>query len=551
MTIGEREAIRTVPTASAGNRGSSIGSGVTAASVIAGLPRDRRRPANERRAPVNLRAIEAGTPPPVRRRYAGPRLSPLLMRAIFLGGQNLAILATGVALELIYESSPSASHIARHAPMALGTIAIFSLIRFLMGLDEFEHRANPSHWLLKSLLAMSLAELAAIGGYNLLVNWPLGIITDVGLGSWASTWFLSSALAMAGAGGLFRALTTRWRREGRFAKRIVVYGGGEHGARFIGETIQRGADDVAVRAYFDDRQGAGRRPIAGVPCLGNSERLIEYVRRQKIDEIVIALPWSADERIIGILSRLRHLPVPVRLSPEIIVLRTHGLHRPLRPAEAPIIRNRPISEWDLFLKDVFDRAVAAVLLLLALPVMLVAGLAIKLDSPGPMLFRQKRLGFNGRPFNVLKFRTMAQAQDVGAALRQASRMDLRVTRVGRFLRRSSIDELPQLINVLRGDMSLVGPRPHPMWQSAADLWPEQGDRPLDAILTEYASRHRVKPGITGWAQVCGFRGETETVDKMAKRVEHDLHYIDNWSLRLDMKILFLTVLTTVAGKNAY
>jgi polysaccharide biosynthesis protein PslA len=547
MTSGERDATRVVPTASPGNRG-SFPSG---APTTLGMLRERRKPANERRAPVNLRVIEAETPPPARRRYAGPRLSPLLMRAIFLGGQNLAILATGGALEAVYESGPSASHIARHIPMALGTIAIFSLVRFLMGLDEFEQRAAPSHWLLKSFLAMSLAELAAIGGYNLLVNWPLGIITDVGLGSWASAWFLSSALAMAVAGVIVRTLAGRWRKEGRFAKRIVVYGGGEYGARFIGEAVQRGADDVAVRAYFDDRQGGGRRPIAGVPCLGNSDRLIEYVRRQKVDEIVIALPWSADERIIGILSRLRHVPVPVRLSPEIIVLRTHGLDRPLRPVETPIIRNRPISEWDLFLKDVFDRATAAVLLLLALPVMLVVSLAVKLDSPGPVLFRQKRLGFNGRPFDVLKFRTMTPAREASATTKQASRMDRRVTRVGRFLRRSSIDELPQLINVLFGDMSLVGPRPHPMWQSAADLWPEEGDRPLDAILTEYASRHRVKPGITGWAQVCGYRGETETVDKMAKRVEYDLHYIDNWSLWLDMKILLLTVLTTVAGKNAY
>jgi Undecaprenyl-phosphate glucose phosphotransferase len=520
---------------------------------LAGLNplRDRRKPANERRMPVNLRAMEAETPAPARRRYAGPRLSPLLMRGLFLGGQNLTILATGAVLETIYESSPSATHIERHIPMALGTLAIFSLVRFLMGLDDLDQPAAHAHWLLKSILAMGLAELAAIGGYNLLVNWPLGIITDVGLGSWASTWFLVSVLGMAVAGGIIRALAGRWRKEGRFAKRIVVFGGGEHGVRFISEAVRRGSDHVAVRAYFDDRLGSGRRPIAGVPCLGNSNRLIEYVRRQKVDEIVIALPWSADERIVGILSRLRHLPIPVRLSPEIIVLRTHGLDGPLRPVETPIIRNRPISEWDLFLKDVFDRAVAAALLLLVLPVMVATAIAIKLDSPGPVLFRQKRLGFNGRPFSVFKFRTMTQARDPNAAVRQASRTDRRITRIGRFLRRSSIDELPQLINVLLGEMSLVGPRPHPIWQSAADLWPEQGNRPLDAILTEYASRHRVKPGITGWAQVCGYRGETETIDKMAKRVEHDLHYIDNWSLWLDVKILFLTVLATVAGKNAY
>jgi len=136
------------------------------------------------------------------------------------------------------------------------------------------------------------------------------------------------------------------------------------------------------------------------------------------------------------------------------------------------------------------------------------------------------------------------------ALQQARRRDRRVTRIGGFLRRSSLDELPQLVNVLRGDMSLVGPRPHPMWTRASELWPEKGDQPLESILDEYASRYRVKPGITGLAQVRGCRGETETVDKMARRVEHDLHYIENWSLWLDLKILTLTVVTVMAGENA-
>src|SRR5262249_40143458 len=157
---------------------------------------------------------ETETPAPARRRYAGPRLSPLLMRGLFLGGQNLVILTTGAVLEIIYESSPSATHIERHIPMALGTLAIFSLVRFLMGLDDLDQPAAHSHWLLKSILAMGLAELAAIGGYNLLVNWPLGIITDVGLGSWASTWFLASVLGMAVAGGIIRVLADRWRKEG-------------------------------------------------------------------------------------------------------------------------------------------------------------------------------------------------------------------------------------------------------------------------------------------------------------------------------------------------
>jgi len=180
----------------------------------------------------------------------------------------------------------------------------------------------------------------------------------------------------------------------------------------------------------------------------------------------------------------------------------------------------------------------------------VIALLIKWDSPGPVFFRQKRLGLDNRPFSILKFRTMTQGPS-GGELQQARRDDARVTRVGSFLRRSSLDELPQLINVLRGEMSLIGPRPHPMWTRADQLWPDQGDKPLEQVLSEYASRHRVKPGITGWAQVCGWRGETETVDKMARRVEHDLHYIENWSLWLDIRILVLTLKTVLSGENAH
>jgi len=202
-------------------------------------------------------------------------------------------------------------------------------------------------------------------------------------------------------------------------------------------------------------------------------------------------------------------------------------------------------------KSLFDRTAALALLLLLAPTLGMVACLIKLESPGPVFFRQKRLGFNNRPFEVLKFRSMTHGGNPKTELQQAQRGDRRVTRVGQFLRRSSIDELPQLFNVLRGEMSLVGPRPHPIWTRADQLWPGEGDRPLDAIFSEYASRHRMKPGITGWAQVSGYRGETETPEKMAKRVEHDIYYIDNWSLGLDIRILAKTVLAAVADKNAY
>jgi exopolysaccharide biosynthesis polyprenyl glycosylphosphotransferase len=216
----------------------------------------------------------------------------------------------------------------------------------------------------------------------------------------------------------------------------------------------------------------------------------------------------------------------------------------------PLLRPRPISEHNLVAKALLDRTVAGALLLFVSPLLLGIAALIKLDSPGPALFRQKRLGFNNRAFEILKLRTMRETA-ANEAARQARRTDPRVTRIGGFLRRSSLDELPQLINVFRGDMSLVGPRPHPIWTRAGDLWNEGGDEPLEAFIHEYASRHRVKPGITGWAQVHGYRGETETVDKMKKRVEYDLHYIDNWSLWLDIRILIRTAITVATGKNAH
>jgi exopolysaccharide biosynthesis polyprenyl glycosylphosphotransferase len=213
----------------------------------------------------------------------------------------------------------------------------------------------------------------------------------------------------------------------------------------------------------------------------------------------------------------------------------------------------PLSGWKLVVKASEDRMLAAALLVVFLPAILVIALLIKIDSPGPVLFRQRRIGFNNIPFYVMKFRTMHHrpAED-SLGLRQAQRADPRITNIGRFLRKSSLDEIPQLINVLKGNMSLVGPRPHPLWQNASDLsWKELGDAPLNAVVAEYMARHRVKPGITGWAQVRGYRGQTETIAMMQMRIEHDLYYIEQWSLWFDLKILFLTIFAVMRQENAH
>ena len=205
---------------------------------------------------------------------------------------------------------------------------------------------------------------------------------------------------------------------------------------------------------------------------------------------------------------------------------------------------RPLSGWGGIVKEVFDRICAAILVVLLAPVFAAVAIMVRLDSPGPVLFRQPRYGFNNQMIEVLKFRSMYHGDTDRFAERLVTRNDARVTRVGRFIRRTSLDELPQLFNVLKGELSLVGPRPHALQARAADTLYEE-------VVEGYLARHRVKPGVTGWAQINGWRGETDTAQKVERRVEHDLYYIESWSLWLDIKILIRTPLALIVGDNAY
>ena len=506
--------------------------------------RDRRVAFNLRLMRQNWRLASAPAPSPA-------PVSPLLAPVGLLACQSAAIVAAAMIAERAEQHGAQSGTFGPHLLIAIVAAAIFPTMVASTNSLGLDRSSGKVRILLRSIALLCLAGLAAIGSYKVVAHWPDASASDSAFGNWVFAWLLTAAASLALLDAAANALLERLRLQGRLARRIVVYGGGEHGARFIEEAGMLGSGRISVRAFFADQFESPRGALSGVACRGDIEQMIRFVRSEKVDEIVIALPWSADERILAVLTRLRHLPIPVRLAPEFIALRTHGGMSLSRADTMPIIRDRPISEWDQFVKDGFDRSVAAFLLLLALPTMAVVAALIKWDSPGPVFFRQKRLGFNNRPFEILKFRTMSQGFGGPGSLKQAQRNDSRVTRIGSFLRRSSLDELPQLINVLRGDMSLIGPRPHPMWVSGGELWPDEGDRPMEQILSEYASRHRVKPGITGWAQVRGCRGETETVDKMARRVEHDLHYIENWSLWLDIKILVLTLITVVSGENAH
>jgi Undecaprenyl-phosphate glucose phosphotransferase len=267
----------------------------------------------------------------------------------------------------------------------------------------------------------------------------------------------------------------------------------------------------------------------------------DYVRHQNCRQILIALPWSDVGRIELIRDQLKTVPIVARLLPDKSVRALSDLTWSARkPALAIELQRAPLSEVQRLAKRITDVVAASFALLFFLPVMAITAVAIKLDSPGPVIFRQTRKGFNGKQFHILKFRTMT-VQENGSDVVQATRHDLRVTTIGRLLRSSSIDELPQLWNVLKGDMSLIGPRPHALAH----------DNYFETLLSDYAFRHHVKPGITGWAQCNGVRGAMPTIEHTAKRVKLDLWYINNWSLWLDVLILIKTIFEVLRRRNAY
>jgi Undecaprenyl-phosphate glucose phosphotransferase len=289
-----------------------------------------------------------------------------------------------------------------------------------------------------------------------------------------------------------------------------------------------------VRTYTVPQDRAAARTVL--------EAAVRAARGSKtISEVHLAMDWSRRSEISRVLSQLKALPLPVRLLADPVA--RDILHCPQETLYGAVsfeVQRAPLTPTERAAKRAFDVAVAALGLFAIAPFLLAIALAVRIDSPGPILFRQARGGFNGRTFKILKFRTMRVMED-GPELTQATARDDRVTRVGRWLRRTSIDELPQLINVLRGDMSLVGPRPHAVAH----------DVQYSRLISNYPYRHHVKPGMTGWAQVNGFRGETPTIALMRRRCELDLWYITNWSFWLDIRILTRTVVEVCRSPNAF
>jgi Undecaprenyl-phosphate glucose phosphotransferase len=363
-------------------------------------------------------------------------------------------------------------------------------------------------------------------------------------GPWAAAWF-SGALALM---GLARVVLWRrmlhWGRAGRLGEVVAIVGAGSIAQRLLRDLSGRHAA-LRILGVYDDEASQLPRLCMGHPIRGTVDDLLNDARQHHIDTVIVALPLSADRQLVDTLNRLCLVPVNVRLCPDAFGLRLGEVqvshvagHTLLNAVE------RPLNDWRWVAKAIEDRLLGGLILTLIAPLLLVVALLIKLDSRGPVFFRQKRYGFNNQLIEVWKFRTMFTDKTDANAEQLTRRNDPRITRVGAFLRRTSLDELPQFLNVVRGEMSIVGPRPHALAAKAGTLLYQ------DAVKY-YDARHRVKPGITGWAQINGWRGETDTVEQIKKRVEHDLYYIEHWSILLDLKIIARTVLGGFTGQHAF
>jgi putative colanic acid biosynthesis UDP-glucose lipid carrier transferase len=359
----------------------------------------------------------------------------------------------------------------------------------------------------------------------------------------SSVWFFATPTGLILWRLIARAVLYELRRRGKATRSVAVAGCTEIALQLARRIADEPYSGMRLAGFYDDRN-ADRRlevPAEFGGTVGDLDQLVHDARSGKVDIVYISLPLRAESRINGLVRRLGDTTVTAYVIADFFVFDLlHAQWSSVGDIPCVSILDTPFQGLGGWVKRLEDLAVGAmILMLIALP-MLVVAIGVKLTSPGPVFFRQKRYGLNGREIRVLKFRTMTVMED-GAAVKQATKNDPRITPFGAFLRRTSVDELPQFIQVLTGEMSIVGPRPHAIAHNEIYRSKIQG----------YMLRHKVKPGITGWAQVNGWRGETDTDEKMQKRVEHDLEYIRNWNVFLDLKIIWLTVFGSKTRRNAY
>ncbi|WP_113386179.1 undecaprenyl-phosphate glucose phosphotransferase [Rhizobium sp. SYY.PMSO] len=465
--------------------------------------------------------------------------SPAIIVGQYRLFEFLSLLALGLAI-LFFGTS---ADIHPFASKAIVTIALCGLaIVFLQIADAYQIPVlrSPQHFL-KRILGSWAAAFAVMA--VALVPFDINNIYSIRL---LCLWLAAGAGFLLVARLLFAYGIRHWARNGIMERRAVIIGGGEPAKELIRALEHQPDNDIRICGIFDDR-GEKRSPImvAGYPKLGTVAELVEFARLVRIDMLIISLPISAEDRILQLLKMLWVLPVDIRLA-------AHANKLRFRPRSyshvgaVPMldIFNKPIRDWDGVAKRIFDIVFSLGALALLWPIMLGAAIAVKATSKGPVLFMQKRHGFNNEVINVLKFRSMYTHMSDPTARNAVTKNDPRVTPVGRFIRKTSIDELPQLFNVLLGNLSLVGPRPHAVLAASHN-------RTYADVVEGYFARHRVKPGVTGWAQINGWRGEIDSDDKIKFRTAYDLYYIENWSLLFDLKILLLTPFRLLNTENAY
>jgi putative colanic acid biosysnthesis UDP-glucose lipid carrier transferase len=420
-------------------------------------------------------------------------------------------------------------------------LASLMLMHF-SGLYRFEVGAQPFRYLIPIAVSFATAVL-----FLLAAAFSIKVSEDFSR-LWVGSFAVTSVTFVFSARVLVSFAFSSLLGKQLLRRNLAVVGDGEQTVRFMQRLRRDRSHPVAINGVFLDspeRLIAGLNPeLTGAFRLGGDlDALVREARSGAIDDVVIALPWSEDDRVMAIVSKLRELPVNIYLASDLIGFRTDFRSPPGHFGTLPVVQlvGKPMSGWDSVLKSVEDLVLSIILLVGLFPLLVLIALAIKLDSRGPVFFKQKRLGFNNQVIYVYKFRSMHPDGGTGGRTLQATKQDPRITRVGRFLRRWSLDELPQLFNVLNGTMSLVGPRPHALDHNEEFARQVRG----------YFARHRVKPGITGLAQVKGYRGETDTREKLEGRVRNDIFYVDNWSLSFDIQILLRTLVICLLGKNAH
>lgn len=470
-----------------------------------------------------------------------PPLSPeIVVGMVRVVDFCLVPMASGIAFALYLDTTSfSAADIERYVLTSFLASALF-----VVGFQRIDGYVLKQLSILRWQVTRA-AALWAVAVSILLLLAFVSKVSDTYSRGWALLWMIIALAFMLIERAIFRLAIAHWVRQGYLARSVAIIGAGAHSERLIAKLRHSSDERIDIRGIFDDHKSPAPRVVGGYEVLGNTDDLLDFVRHSRIDEVIIALPPTAAQRIKKIVDKLKPLPMDLRLSVEPMAgtLPIRGISF-LNGVPLIDIAERPIKDWNAVAKWIVDKTLTALLLAALAPAMALIALLIKLDSAGPVFFAQERFGFNNQVIRVFKFRTMYTDRGDGSGAQRTVQNDPRVTRVGRLLRKLSLDELPQLINVLKGDMSLVGPRPHATAMKA-------GESLYGEAVAEYRQRHRVKPGITGWAQINGSRGEIDTLEKAQTRVEYDLYYIEHWSLWLDLKILALTVLALLSRRNAY